>query len=340
MHDLSGATGSETCIDHDMRGKCRDGIASADVDRLLAELAGRQHGVVARWQLLGLGISRRAIDTRLAASRLHRLHQGAYAVGHSVLSIRARWMAAVLASGAQAVLSHRSAAQLWGLLPESAITPEVTRPHSFRPRPGVVAHQSVLPADELARVDGIPVTSLSRTLFDLASVGSRRQLENAFNEAEIRRLTDRLSVGGLLERHPGRPGAAALREIASDAAVARGITRRELESRFAEILADTDLPHPLRNAHVGVGGRFFEVDCLWPGRRLIIELDGRAVHGTGRAFEKDRERDRLLQAEGWRVARITWLQLRDEAPAVVADLRKMLAASRPVATAAKPPETG
>jgi very-short-patch-repair endonuclease len=110
----------------------------------------------------------------------------------------------------------------------------------------------------------------------------------------------------------------------TDEKKALGVTRKELEKRFAEVLAGTDLPAPRRNADIAVAGRFFEVDCLWRAQRLIIELDGGFVHGTWRTSERDRERDRLLVADGWRVVRITWRQLRDDAPAVVADLRRLL----------------
>jgi very-short-patch-repair endonuclease len=150
------------------------------------------------------------------------------------------------------------------------------------------------------------------------------QLERALNEMEVRRITDRLSIPKLLERYPGKRGAAKLRILLADNAEARGVTRKELEARFAALLEATDLPRPRRNADVAVRGRFFEADCLWAEQRVIIELDGRATHGTGRAFEKDRERDRLLQSDGWRVARITWRQLRDDAPAVMADLSRLL----------------
>ncbi len=115
-----------------------------------------------------------------------------------------------------------------------------------------------------------------------------------------------------------------LNVILAEEEKSRGITRKELEERFAVLLVGTGLPLPRRNADVAVRGRFFEADCLWDAHRLIVELDGRAVHRTPLAFEKDRERDRLLQADGWRVVRITWRQLRDDAPAVVADLRRLL----------------
>jgi hypothetical protein len=173
-------------------------------------------------------------------------------------------------------------------------------------------------------IAGIPVTGISRTLLDLASILPRERLEAAMNEAEVLGLTDRISVQSLLKRYPRRPGAALLRSVLGDTRRARGVTRRELERRFAATLGTTDLPRPHRNAHVAVAGRFFEVDCLWREQRLIVELDGGFVHGTWRSSERDRERDRLLMTDGWRVVRITWRQLRDDAPAVVADLRRLL----------------
>jgi very-short-patch-repair endonuclease len=233
-------------------------------------------------------------------------------------------MAAVLTGGPGTVLSHRSAAALWGLLPPSSIAPEVTRPTRFRSRPGLRAHRSALRSDEVTRVDGIPVSSVPRTLFDLAAVASRPQVERAFNEVEVRGLTDRLSVVDLLQRYPGRRGSGVLRAILAEEEQVRGVTKKELEKRFAAMLVGTDLPRPQRNVDLMVGDRFFEIDCLWRKQRLAVELDGRFVHKTWRTSERDREKDRLLQVDGWHVVRITWRQLRDDAPAVVADLRRLL----------------
>jgi very-short-patch-repair endonuclease len=233
-------------------------------------------------------------------------------------------MTAVLGAGPDAVLSHRSAAALWGLMSPTSIAIELTRPRKFRSRPGLRGHCSAIGLDEVARIDGIPVTSMPRTLLDLAAVVTRHQLEAAFNEVEVQGLSDRLSVVDLLKRYPGRSGTTVLRAIMADERKARGVTRKELEKRFAAALAGTDLPRHHRNADVAVAGRFFEVDCLWRAQRLIVELDGGFVHGTWRASERDRERDRLLLADGWRVARVTWRQLRDDAPAVVADLHRLL----------------
>lgn len=155
-------------------------------------------------------------------------------------------------------------------------------------------------------------------------MSSERQLVKALNELEVRGVTDELSIPDLLKRYPRKRGSAKLRSILGDEATVRGVTREELEERFATVLGGTDLPRPRFNTDVAVRGRFFKADCLWVKERVIVELDGRAAHGTRRAFEKDRERDRLLQSDGWRVIRITWRQLRDDAPDVIADLRRML----------------
>lgn len=298
--------------------------SSRSLDRRVGDLAENQHGVVSRTQLMELGMGRGAISDRVARGQLRRVARGVYAVGHFRQSHRSRWMAAVLSAGTDAVLSHRSAAALWGLLPPSSIAIEVTRPKEFRSRPSVRGHCSTIGSDEVALVDGIPVTSMPRTLFDLAAIVDRHQLESAFNEVEVQGLTDSLSVVDLLKRYPGRRGAAVLRAIMADEKKARGVTKKELEKRFAAVVAGTDLPRPRRNADLAVAGRFFEVDCLWQAQRLIVELDGRFVHGTWRTSERDRERDRLLVADGWRVVRVTWRQLRDDAPAIVADLRRLL----------------
>jgi very-short-patch-repair endonuclease len=289
-----------------------------------SQLARCQHGVVARRQLLELGFSRDQIGRRIRRGSLHVVQRGVYAVGHAVISIQGRWMAAVLAYGTGSALSHHSAGELWGVISRRGGPIEVTSPDRWRARRGVTVHQASIPGDEVSVVDEIPVTGISRTLFDLASSLPRERLEGAMNEAEVRGLTDRISVHALLERYPRRPGAAMLRAILNDAHRARGVTRRELERRFAAALAETDLSKPRRNAHIAVAGRFFEVDCLWQAQHLIIELDGGFVHGTWRTSERDRERDRLLIADGWRVARVTWRQLRDDAPAVMADLRRLL----------------
>lgn len=173
-------------------------------DGVVAGLADRQHGVVARRQLLVLGLSEKAIDVRLEGGRLHPLHRGVYAVGHRVLSKEARWMAAVLFCGTGAVLSHRSAAALWGVRDPSSRAIEVTVPRKSRSRGGIQRHYAALPADEVTVERGIPVTSAPRTLFDLAAVLPAAAVESALRQSEYLRLHDRLSLPDLLERYPGR----------------------------------------------------------------------------------------------------------------------------------------
>ena len=234
-------------------------------------------------------------------------------------------MAAVLACGPGAVLSHRSAGQLLGIVPPSSHVVEVTRARGWRSPAGVavVAHRSPIGADEVQVIDGISVTSLARTLLDLAGCVTRRQLERALNEAEVRQLRDRVSVFELLERYPRRRGAATLRELIASKEP-RGITDEELEERFVSFLDAYELPRPRLNAYLHLRGRHFKVDCLWMEERFAVELDGRAAHGTRQAFERDRERDRILLVEGWRSMRITWRQLHEDAPALAGDLRQVL----------------
>jgi predicted transcriptional regulator of viral defense system len=316
---------NETPISHAIPGKS----APRSMDARIGGLAEAQHGVVSRRQLLHLGLGRGAIEDRIARGQLRRVQWGVYAVGHRPMSRESRWMAAVLSAGPGAALSHRSAGSLWQILPRMSILPEVTRATRCQARSGLKSHCGVLSADEVTHVDGIPVTSPPRTVLDVAAFSTVRELERALNEMEVRGITDELSIPDLLERFPRKRGSAKLRVLLADEMAVQGIAREKLEERFAALLEGTDLPRPRRNAPVAVRGRFFEADCLWAEQRVIVELDGRAAHGARRAFEGDRERDRLLQVDGWRVVRITWRQLRDDAPAVLADLRALLRTPAP-----------
>lgn len=313
----------ERCIDHAMRGKC----STRETDRIVAQLAERQHGVVGRWQLLSAGIGRRAIDERMGR-RLHGIHRGVYAVGYPTARLESRWMAAVLAGGRSAVLSHRSAAQLWGLAPRSRHPADITRSSYFRPHPQIHAHRGVILDDERTHIEGIPVTTAPRTVLDFAADASRRQVERALNEMEVRGLTDHFSVPDLLERYPRRRGSAVLRVLFSEGSELAGVTQSKFEELFVTVLDDHGLPRPRFNADIAVAGRFYCADCLWSKEGLILELDGRAAHGTRKAFEDDRERDRLLVVAGWRVMHVTWRQLRKEPHVIAADVRRALSRAR------------
>jgi hypothetical protein len=231
-------------------------------------------------------------------------------------------MAAVLAGGEAAALSHLSAADLWGIRPSEAKGTDVTTSRKLRSRAGLRFRYSSLPADEATIHNGIPVTTVPRTLLDLAGIIPRRQLARALNQAEIRRLWDSLSLADLLRRHPRRPGAAAIRALIGEPGI--GITRSELEDLFLDFIDANNLPRPIVNLPLKIDGVWVEADCVWLEQRLVVELDGHAFHGTTLAYEDDRARDRALTAAGWRVMRITWRQLHDEPEAVVRDLRTAL----------------
>jgi predicted transcriptional regulator of viral defense system len=267
-----------------------DGVAyKRSRDRAVAELARRQHGVVSRAQLAEVGLGRGAIELRVTRGRLHAVHSRVYAVGHTVLTDKGRWMAGVLAGGPGAALSHRSAAALWGVRPWDSECAEVTAPRRRESGRRVRFHYSSLPTDEVTTRDRIPVTTVSRTLFDLAGVIPRRQLERAVNEAEIRRLWDALSLADLLERHPRRPGAAATRILIGTGA---RITRSELEDRFLDFLRAVNLPLPDTNLPLLVGGAWIEADCVWREQRLIVELDSHVPRHPGLLRERSGPRPR------------------------------------------------
>jgi hypothetical protein len=280
-----------------------------------------QRGVIARDQLLALGVSDEAIDHWVRGGRLHLLHKGVYALGHRVVSMRGRWMAAVLAGGEGAVLSHRAAAALWGVRRSSAI--EITCPRRVRHR-GILAHQAALPPDEVTTRAGIPVTTITRTIFDLAAVTRRDQVEAAVNQAEYQEIKDSLSLAGLAARYPGRRGAATVRRLLEEHRIGSMMTRSELEQAFLAFLDAERLPRPdAMNIHIEAAGRLHECDAVWRTARLIVELDGPG-HRTTRAFHDDRKDDRALKVAGWTVIRVTELHLTIDRRQLAADLRALI----------------
>lgn len=233
-------------------------------------------------------------------------------------------MAAVLACRPGAVLSHRSAAALWGIREPSSRAIEVTTPRKSRSRGSVHRHFAVLPPDEATEHRGIPVTTVPRTLFDLAAVSSVDVVEHALRESEYRRLHDRLSLPDLLARYPVRRGAPRVREcLRRRRELPVGRARSWLELAFLPFLRRNGLPRPRLNPWLQVGGKSIQVDCLWPGR-VVVELDGFAGHGTRVAFREDRARDRRLRVAGYGVTRIAPEQLEDEPEEIAADLRALL----------------
>lgn len=290
-------------------------------------MAGSQHGVITHRQLAVLGLSAVAISRRARRGALHRLHRGVYAVGHPLLTQRGRWQAAVLACGHDAALACRSAGAMWRLLePTSFSHIEVVVPHGRRAHDGVRTHVAILPADERTVRDGIPVTTPERTLLDLAAVLGRHRLQRAADLAGAGDPSRRRRIEELLERHRGRRGLVALRAVVAAAQEGRAIPRSEFEERFTRFLRGHHLPPAVTNGEIAVGDVRYEVDASWPDRRVAVEVDGWEFHRTREAFEADRERDRRLSVAGWRVVRITWRQLRDDAEVVGAHLHALLEA--------------
>ena len=234
-------------------------------------------------------------------------------------------MAAVLAAGPNAVLSHHAAAALWGMRETRRSRPDVIAPRRVD-RDGIEAPRTTLPPDERTTHRGIPVTTPARTLFDLAGVLTPEQLETAITEAEIGRLTSPTSLADLVDRHPKGPGTANLRRILRNAAeIGRTVTRSDLEIAFLHFLDAHDLPRPRTNATIELANdRGPTVDAAWRHHRLVAELDSYGIHTTRRNFEEDRARDRALTAAGWRVVRITWRQLHRDAATLDAQLRTLL----------------
>ena len=292
-------------------------VGASFVNRWLAvaEIAGRQHGIVASKQLAGAQITRRAVAGAVQAGRLHRLHVGVYAVGHVPATPHARWMAAVLACGPGAALSHRSAATLWRIRESESNRTEVSiRPGSGRRRPGIAIHRHALrPEDDVTRRDAIPVTTPERTLIDLATQVDAEDLARAVREALYRRLTDIPSMQRALDHSPSRPLRAVIAGYAD--------TRSHLEDEFMRMLDRYGIPRP--SVQYRIDG--YVVDFCWPEARVIVETDGWEAHGTRAAFQRDRTQTNDLQLAGYVVLRLTAADVRRRPRRTAAVIRAALA---------------
>lgn len=279
----------------------------------LSELAERQWGVVTRAQLVELGLGDSGLRDWVRSGRLRRLYRGVYAVGHNRLRLEGRWLAAVFACGPGAVLSHLDAAALWELRQSQSVLIDVTVPsrNGRAKRPGIRIHRSSrLRPEEVTVRHSIPVTTVARTLLDLADVLQRQALKRVITEAEYLKRFDLNAINAVVQNNPGRRGA---RLVACVGAGER--TRSELEDRFLELVERHGLARPM----AGVWIEGYEADFLWPEARLIVELDGLAAHGTRSALRRDRRRDRVLWRAGYRTMRLTDDALDDE-DAVLDDL--------------------
>jgi very-short-patch-repair endonuclease len=279
-------------------------------DLEIAALAGAQYGVVAHAQLVERGLTRREIGGRVAAGRLQRLYRGVYAVGHRVLRVEGHWMAAVLACGEGAVLSHQTAPAVWELRRVGSGVIHVTVPGDpgRKQREGIRVHRSVtLTERDVTRVRGLPVTTVARTIIDLSRTLSRDELEELVHRADDRGLVDfrdlraarSASLQAVLRTYDPAP------------------TRSKLERDFLKLCRDHGIQRPEVNAYI----EGYLVDFLWRDRKLIVEVDGYEHHRTRRKFESDRERDVVLSTRGWGVRRFTWRQLAEK-PGWVAAMTK------------------
>jgi putative AbiEi antitoxin of type IV toxin-antitoxin system/uncharacterized protein DUF559 len=276
------------------------------LDVALAQLAEGQFGVVSLAQLRGLGLGSRAVQRRASAGRLRRLHRGVYAVGHGVLRREGRWLAAVLACGEGAVLSHTSAAAHWGLLGTAAVKIDVSAPATRHGLPGIRLHRSrSLDARDTTGHKGIPITTVPRTLLDLAATIQPHRLERALAQAQRLQLYDHAAITDVIARSNGHRGTGAL--AAATSREDPKWTRNDYEAWFLALVREAGLPEPVVNASLAAPDHPpLKPDFCWPTHHLIVETDGWETHRTRAAFEQDRRRDAALTAAGWRVVRFTW----------------------------------
>jgi very-short-patch-repair endonuclease len=282
----------------------------------LAEL---QRGLASRAQLLAVGLSGTKIHGRIERGLLHPVHRAVYRVGHTAPLEFAAELAAVLACGPRTVLSGRSAGYVWALLPRPRGPIQVSGVVR-RERPGVRARRVPVGRSEVTRCRGIPITSVARTVIDIAAELDPLQLESVVGNAERRRLVRRADLKASADLAGRRRGAARLRELLRRQDNP-ALTRSDTEKRFLRLVRASGLPAPDHNMPFGI----YELDTVWPGARLVVELDGWEAHGTRADFERDRARDAELQASGFAVLRFTWRQVRYEPQLVLARLVRALA---------------
>jgi Protein of unknown function (DUF559)/Transcriptional regulator, AbiEi antitoxin len=285
-----------------------------------------RHGVVTTAELGTFGLGPAAVARRAAEGRLFRQHRGVYAVGRPDLTVAGRRMAAVLACGPNALLSHRSSAAQHGLLADERQRPDVMIPGPrARPRRGIRVNSSLtLTAPDTTTVDAIPCTSVARTLADLGDYEPPRLVERALDQAEVLGVFDLGAVEDVLTRVGPRRGAGVLRTLLADLGEPT-LTDRELEELMVTLIRADGLPEPAVNPWITGDGWTYKADFLWRAERLVVETDGRAFHSSRRAFEHDRLRDQRLTLAGYTVVRFTWRQLLREPGRVQAVVRDLLA---------------
>ena len=302
----------------------------------IAALAERQHGVVGLRQLCEMGLSASGVRKRVARGNLHRIHRGVYAVGHSKLTGHGHWMAAVLACGPNAALSHRSAAGLWGLRPDNRRKSDISLPSpSARPKQAIEVHRSVtLTSEDVTTVDDIPCTTIARTLVDLGDVVDRRAVERAVEQAEVLQLFDLHAVERAIERAGPRRGAGALLSVLEHLE-GHTLTDTDLEEAFLALCREAALPTPEVNVWMTLpDGTPAKIDFLWRAERLAVETDGGRFHRTRQSRERDARRDQLLRLMAFEPVRFTGRQVVREPGWVKECLSELIARRQPLASRA------
>jgi len=295
---------------------------SRRADRLLATLAAKQHGIVARWQLLQAGVTARQIELRLQSGRLHEMHRGIYLVGHSVPPPLAVEQAALLACGDRAVLGHRSGANLWNLLPYPASAPVwiTIPPGRTVERPGIRIRRTALEARDIRNRHGLRLTSPPRTILDLSPLLDEEDLESVVAEAAYRRLASEAELAAQLKGNEGRRGVAKLRRVL---ALPGGPQRTRSHGERAMLRLARTACILGYEANARIHG--YEVDLLWRSAGVAVEIDGWDGHSSRIAFERDRLKAAKLSSHGITVIPITGRQLRDDPGGVIERLKRAIA---------------
>jgi very-short-patch-repair endonuclease len=298
------------------------------VSHAIGRLAVEQNGVVTLEQLEAFGLSRRAIHDRERSGRLHRIHQRVYSLTPRVMTERGTFMAAVLACGPDAVLSHRSAAYLWGLVDQWEGPIDVTAPNRRGRSPdGVAAHRdgSLQPIDKTTR-HGVPCTSVPRTVLDFAAIAPEWEVRKVVAEGEVLGILDQSKLRAPLKRSRRRRGVARLRLILDTIHPQTKRSRSELERLFLQMCAKRDVPEPEVNVWLAApNGERYQADFLWRGSGLIVEADSRRFHDTDSAFVSDRKRRQQLELAGWRVSSCTWEEVETEPRRLAETVRALVA---------------
>jgi len=280
-------------------------------------LAGGEHCVVTRQELLRAGISHEEIRTRLAKGTLISIHRGVFRVGHAAPSLEARYLAAVKACGPGSLLAGRAAAHLLFLLRRPPSLPEVLTTRHRHPSGVTVSRCRSIDRRDAADWRGVPVTTVPRTLVDLAAVLDPPDLARVFHEAAVKHRVKPAAVAAILARRHNWPGARELRRVIDGDEPVR-LSR--LESAFVAAVRRARLPLPETNRLAGS----HYVDCRWPAHRVTVELDGYRYHDTRHAWERDRQRERDARSRGDEFRRYTWLDVVEDPEPMVTDLRGLL----------------